>query len=180
MERMIESLILGSRWLQVPLYLGLVVALAVLGAKFFEELLALSLAVWGAPESSVVLATLMLVDIVLVANLVIMVVIGGYENFVSKLDIDAAHARLSWLGKLEGGTIKVKLATSIVSISAIHLLGAFINYERVANDKLVLLLAIHLAFVVSATCLAYVDRLAARPLKPKGRQVTATESPSVP
>lgn len=180
MERAIEAVVLGSRWLQVPLYLGLVIALAILGVKFFEELVALSLAVWSAPESSVVLATLMLVDIVLVANLVIMVIIGGYEDFVSRLDIDAARARLSWLGKLEGGTIKVKLATSIASISAIHLLGAFINYERVPNDKLVILLAIQLAFVLSATCLAYVDRLAISPLDAEAERVAAPEGRFVP
>lgn len=161
MERSIERLILMSRWLQVPMYLGLAGALIVLSLKFFEELVALTAAFWGVHESGVILAILTLVDFVLVANLVVMVLIGGYENFVSKLDVDAARDRLSWLGKFESGTIKIKLATSIVSISAIHLLGAFINYERVSNEKLLLLLAIQLTFAASAMMIGLIDRIAA-------------------
>ena len=163
MEARIERLIMASRWLQVPMYLGLAATLVVLIVKFFEEFVLLSAVVWGEPEAGVILAVLTLVDIVLVANLVVMVMIGGYENFVSKLDIAEASERLPWLGKLETGSIKVRVSTSIVLISAIHLLGAFINFRSVPNDKLLVLVAIHLAFVASAVMVGLVDRLNQRP-----------------
>jgi len=91
-----------------------------------------------------------------------MVTIAGYETFVSRLDVAAQREQLAWIGKLDAGTIKIKLASSIVAISAIHLLKAFLDAVEIANDKLVMLVVIHLTFVVSALLLAFVDRLAFR------------------
>ena len=159
-ERAIERIIFASRWLQVPLYFGLVIVLAVVVVKFFQEFVHLSGMIIGADESKLILAVLSLVDLVLVANLVVMVTISGYENFVSRLDVDNARGQLSWLGKLDAGTIKIKIASSIVAISAIHLLRAFLDAAEIPNDKLILLVVVHLTFVVSALLLAIIDRLA--------------------
>lgn len=162
MDQLIERAVLNSRWLQVPMYFGLIAVLLILVVKFGQELVVLSLAAWSLQESGVIHTVLTLVDIMLVTNLVIMIAIAGYDNFVSRIADTTARSKLSWLGKIESGSIETKVATSIVLISGIHLLGAFINYERVANDKLVLLLAIHLAFVVSAVLIALVGYLIGR------------------
>lgn len=159
MEKQIERLILASRWLQTPLYLGLIAVLVLLCVKFFQELWHLSHIVWGSPESEVVLIVLTLVDLVMVANLMIMVIISGYENFVSRLDVEQAQELLSWFGKLDAGTIKIKLAGSIVAISSIHLLKAFLNVNDTPSDKLMWLVLIHLTFVVSALMMAYLDKI---------------------
>ncbi len=158
-ENLIEKAIFASRWLQAPLYLGLIVTLVILVIKFFGELVHLTAAVWVAGESEIVLFVLTLVDIVMVANLVVMVMISGYENFVSRIEAAEATEKLSWFGKLDHGSIKIKLASSIVAISAIHLLKAFLNAEVIANDKLILLIAMHLVFVISALLLALIDRV---------------------
>ena len=157
MDQHIERAILNSRWLQVPLYFGLIAVLVILVVKFGHELVALSLGVWDLQESGVIHTVLTLVDIMLVANLVIMIAIAGYNNFVSRIVDANARNKLPWLGKTESGFIETKVATSIVLISGIHLLGAFINYERVSNEKLVILLAI-----VSAVLVAFVGQLVGR------------------
>jgi uncharacterized protein (TIGR00645 family) len=159
-ERIIELALYSSRWLQAPLYVGLIVTLVVLVIKFFGELLHLTAITWSAGESDIVLYVLTLVDIVMVANLIVMVMISGYENFVSRIDVASASEKLAWFGKLDHGSLKIKLASSIVAISAIHLLKAFLNAEVIGNDKLVLLIAMHLTFVVSALLLALIDRVA--------------------
>jgi uncharacterized protein (TIGR00645 family) len=158
-ERLIEKVLIGARWLQAPLYLGLIATLVILVVKFFGELVHISAVAWSAEESDIVLYVLTLVDIVLVANLIVMVMISGYENFVSRMDEASTSEKLSWFGKLDHGSIKIKLASSIVSISAIHLLKAFLDAERIGNDKLLILIAIHLTFVVSALLLALIDRM---------------------
>lgn len=159
MDRYLERAVLNSRWLQVPLYFGLIAVLLILVVKFGQELVLLSMTAWGLQEAGLIHTVLTLVDIMLVANLIIMIAIAGYDNFVTRLEDTTIRSKLLWLGKVESGSIEIKVATSIVLISGVHLLGAFINYERVTNDKLVLLLAIHLAFVVSAVLLAFVGRL---------------------
>ncbi|MCM0020766.1 MAG: TIGR00645 family protein [Tagaea sp.] len=158
-ERVMERMIFASRWLQAPLYIGLIVVMALLTAKFFQELLHLSTDLWGMNESRLVLAVLGLVDMVMVANLIVMVVISGYENFVSRLDIDGVKDRLSWFGKLDAGSLKIKLASSIVAISSIHLLKAFLDVKDIPTDKLIMLVVIHMAFIVSALMLAYLDKM---------------------
>jgi uncharacterized protein (TIGR00645 family) len=151
--------IFASRWFQVPLYLGLVVVLIMHAAKFVLELVHLSVELWSMGESKVVLAVLTLVDVVMVANLIVMVVISGYENFVSRLELEDVKDKLSWFGKLDAGSLKIKLASSIVAISSIHLLKAFLDVNDLPNDKVVLLIAIHLTFIASALLLAYLDKM---------------------
>jgi uncharacterized protein (TIGR00645 family) len=158
-EWFIEQAIYTARWLQAPLYLGLIVTLVVLVIKFFDELLHLTAVAWTAEEGEVVLYVLTLVDVVMVANLIVMVMISGYENFVSRIDVVSANEKLAWFGKLDHGSLKIKLASSIVAISAIHLLKAFLNADVIGNDKLFLLIAMHLTFVISAVLLALIDRI---------------------
>ena len=110
-------------------------------------------------EVDLVLGALTLDDLTLVGSLIVMVMLSGYENFVSKLDIGDVQKSLAWLGKLDAGSLKIKVAASIVAISSIHLLKAFMNSSVVPNDKLVLLVVIHLTFVVSALMLAVMDRV---------------------
>jgi uncharacterized protein (TIGR00645 family) len=159
MERLIERVLFTSRWLLVPLYLGLALFLLILVFAFFRELLHVASGLPASGETEIVLAALALVDLVLVASLIIMVMLSGYENFVAKIDITAAEENLAWLGKLDTGSLKVKLAASIVAISAIHLLGAFMDAEHVADDKLMWLVILHLTFVASALLLTVMDRL---------------------
>ncbi|MBM3523435.1 MAG: TIGR00645 family protein [Alphaproteobacteria bacterium] len=159
-EKLIERLIFASRWIQAPLYLGLIVVLVFIVVKFFVELVHLSAILFSADESRMVLYVLSLVDLVMVANLTVMVIISGYENFVSRIEnVDSAD-QLSWFGKLDAGSLKIKLASSIVAISSIHLLKAFLDAGTIPNDKLVMLVVIHMTFVVSAILLAYLDKLA--------------------
>ena len=133
MDQLIERAVLNSRWLQVPLYFGFIAVLVILALKFGQELVILSLGTWGLQEVGVIHTVLTLIDIVLVTNLVVMIVIAGYDSFVSRIADTTARSKLAWLEKIESGSIETKVATSIVLISGIHLLGAFINYERVAN-----------------------------------------------
>jgi len=160
LERLVERIILASRWLQAPLYLGLVLVLVLVVVKFFSELVHLSLVVFQSDESAMVLYVLSLVDLVMVANLTVMVIISGYENFVSRIDTEAGAEQLAWFGKLDHGSLKIKLASSIVAISSIHLLKAFLDAASIANDKLLMLVVIHMTFIVSAIMLAYLDKMA--------------------
>ena len=165
MERVIERLLFSSRWLLAPVYLGLAAALAVLGVKFFHELYHAVTHVVAWSEAEVVLALLALVDLSLVASLIVMVMFSGYENFVSKIDMEGEGDKLGWLGKLDAGTLKLKVAASIVAISSIHLLRAFMDARDTPNDKLMWYVIIHLTFVVSAVLLGVLDRLTAKSAK---------------
>jgi len=160
-ESLIERVLFASRWLLVPLYLGLAAFLLLIAAQFLRELLHVAATMSSLGSTDVVFVALSLVDLVLVASLVVMVMLSGYENFVSKLDIAATQANLAWLGKLDAGSIKLKVAASIVAISSIHLLGAFMEAETLPNDKLMWLVIMHLTFVVSALLLTIMDRLIA-------------------
>ncbi len=153
-----ERLLFALRWLLAPIYFGLGLVLLLLAVKFFAELAHLFPAILELEEKSLVLSVLSLIDMALVGGLVVMVMYSGYENFVSRLD--NASEKLNWLGKLDTGTIKVKLASAIVAISAIHLLRVFMNAELIGNDKLMWYTLIHLALVLSALLLAVVDRIA--------------------
>ena len=158
MERIIEKVLYNSRWLLVPIYFGLIALLLMLTVNFVVDLVTLvpQVLVWS--EKEAILATLTLVDLALVASLVIMVIISGYENFISKIEVDTGEERLSWLGKLDAGTLKLKIASSIVAISSIHLLKAFMSVQQIPNDKLLWLVIIHITFVVSALLMAVIER----------------------
>jgi uncharacterized protein (TIGR00645 family) len=158
MERLIEKILYNSRWLLVPIYFGLIALLVMLTVNFLVDLVGLVPQVLEWTEKEAILATLTLVDLALVASLVIMVIISGYENFISKIDIETGEERLSWLGKLDSGTLKLKIASSIVAISSIHLLKAFMSIREIPNDKLLWLVIIHITFVVSALLMAIIER----------------------
>jgi uncharacterized protein (TIGR00645 family) len=159
MERALENLLYASRWILAPIYLGLSIALLLLGIKFFQEALHTLPLVLGLKEADLVLVTLSLVDMALVGGLLVMVMLSGYENFVSRIDVSENTEKLSWLGKLDSGSLKQKVAASIVAISSIHLLKAFMAVQDISNDKLMWYVIIHLTFVLSALGMAYVDRL---------------------
>jgi len=158
-ERALENLLYASRWLLAPIYVGLSLALLALGIKFFQEVLHVLPTVLGMQEADLVLIVLSLVDIALVGGLIVMVMLSGYENFVSSIDIKEGAEKLSWLGKLDAGSLKQKVAASIVAISSIHLLKAFMNAPQIPNDKLMWYVIIHITFVLSAMGMAYVDRM---------------------
>lgn len=156
-ERVIERLLFASRWLLAPIYLGLSIALLALGIKFFQELWHLLAHIVELAESDMILA---MIDMALVASLVVMVMFSGYENFVSRIDLGEGEDRLHWLGKLDAGTLKLKVAASIVAISSIHLLQAFVNIPNLPNDKLLWYVILHMTFVVSAVLMGVLDRMA--------------------
>jgi uncharacterized protein (TIGR00645 family) len=159
LENLVERFLFAGRWLLVPLYVGLTLVLLAFIGKFFQELLHLVPTLLDMNESDLILTALSLADLVLVANLLVMVILSGYENFVSRIDA-AKDSELSWLGKVDAGTLKIKVAASIVAISSIHLLKAFVKAQSVPNDKLMWLVIIHLTFVFSALMLAWVDKIA--------------------
>lgn len=157
--RSIGGMIFASRWLQAPLYLGLIVAQGVYVWQFMRELWHLVSDLSHLTEESIMLIVLGLVDVVMVANLLIMVIIGGYETFVSRIDLDNHRDQPEWLSHVNANVLKVKLAMSIVGISSIHLLRTFINAEHHSNETLFWQTVIHMAFVLSALALAWIDRV---------------------
>ncbi len=159
MERIAEKFLYASRWLLAPIYLGLSFGLLILGIKFFQEIIHVIPLIFATKETDIVLLILSLIDISLVGGLIVMVMLSGYENFVSTIDLDEGSEKLSWLGKMDAGSLKQKVAASIVAISSIHLLKAFMNAESIDNEKLQWYVIIHMTFVVSAIGMAYVDRL---------------------
>jgi uncharacterized protein (TIGR00645 family) len=159
MEKTFERLLFAMRWLLAPLYLGLGLLLVMFSIQFFRELVHLVQQAPSLLEVDLILMSLTMIDLTLVASLIVMVMLSGYENFVSKLDLDGAERSLAWLGKLDSGSLKIKVAASIVAISSIHLLKAFMNHHSVPTEKFVVLIATHLTFVVSALLLAVMDRI---------------------
>lgn len=159
MEKLVESIFYASRWLLAPIYIGLSLALILLGLKFFQEVIHIFPIVFSASEADLVLVVLSLIDISLVGGLLVMVMFSGYENFISQIDLDESKEKLSWLGKLDAGSLKQKVAASIVAISSIHLLKIFMNAQHVSNDKLMWYVIIHMAFVLSAIGMAWLDKM---------------------
>jgi len=159
-EQKFEQLLFAMRWFLAPIYFGLSLALIALGIKFFQELFHVFPHILVLGESELVLTVLALVDIALVGSLIIMVMLSGYENFVSRIDVDGAREKLSWMGKLDAGSLKIKVAASIVAISSIHLLRAFMNLQQIDNEKLMWYVVFHMTFVLSALLLGYLDQIA--------------------
>jgi uncharacterized protein (TIGR00645 family) len=160
LEHFIESIILASRWLLVIFYLGLAVALGLYAISFARKLWEYLSKVMVLEETDAILKILSLIDASLVASLVVMVIISGYENFVSRFDnVEAGKAELSWLGKIDAGSLKIKVASTIVAISSIHLLQIFLNANQYENSKIMWLTIMHMAFVFSALLLAYIDKV---------------------
>jgi len=164
-----------TRWLQAPLYLGLIIAQAVYVYRFMVELWHLiDFGLLGHaapistppqvtdPETIVMLSVLGLIDVVMIANLLIMVIVGGYETFVSRLRLEGHPDQPEWLSHVNAGILKVKLATALIGISSIHLLKTFINAGNVEPKMMLWQVTIHLTFVFSAIALAWIDRLTFR------------------
>lgn len=159
MERFFENAMYASRWLLAPIYMGLSLALLLLTLKFFQEALHILPRIFTVAEAELILVLLSLVDMALVGGLLVMVMISGYENFVSQLDIAEGVEKLSWLGKMDSSSLKNKVAASIVAISSIHLLRIFMDAKNVPDNKLMWYVLIHLTFVLSAFIMGYLDRM---------------------
>jgi uncharacterized protein (TIGR00645 family) len=179
--RPLPGLIFASRWLQLPLYLGLIAAQAVYVVHFLIELWHLVVAAAGsqtalqqlissigykttAPigtlnETVIMLVVLALIDVVMISNLLIMVIVGGYETFVSRMDLEGHPDQPEWLSHVNASVLKVKLATAIIGISSIHLLKTFINADNYTDRVLIAQTAIHITFLLSAMAIAYTDRI---------------------
>jgi uncharacterized protein (TIGR00645 family) len=158
-ERIVEGVIFGSRWLMAPIYVGLAAALLVLVIKFGQHAVELITHVVTTDGDNTIVGILGLIDLALMGSLVLMVMFAGYENFVSKLDL-AGHAdKPSWMGHVGFGDLKLKLMASIVAISAIHVLEGFMNIDHLSDRALGWSVGIHMAFVVSGVLLAVMDRL---------------------
>jgi len=159
LEHFVESVILASRWLLVIFYVGLAVALLAYAASFGLKLFAFISKMLSYDETDTILAMLGLIDAALVASLVVMVMISGYENFVSRFD--NRESDLEMLGKIDTGSLKVKVASTIVAISSIHLLQIFLNSRQFTSTEIMWLTIMHMAFVFSALFLALIDRVMA-------------------
>lgn len=159
MERFIENLIYASRWILAPVYLGLSLGLLALTIKFFQEIFHVLPGILSISENDLILLLLSLIDMTLVGGLLIMVMLSGYENFISQLDIAADKEKLNWLGKMDSGSLKNKVAASIVAISSIHLLRVFMEVQSVDNNKLIWYVILHLTFVLSAFVMGYLDKM---------------------
>lgn len=189
----LENLIFASRWLQAPLYLGLIIAQCVYVYQFLVELWHLITIAFqsshGAPgaghsevlvpagtsviatnwNEAIMLSVLGLIDVVMIANLLIMVIIGGYETFVSRLNLQGHPDQPEWLSHVNAGVLKVKLATALIGISSIHLLKTFIEADRRPEQAMMWQVIIHLVFVFSAFALAWTDRVMVSGVKPGGQ-----------
>jgi uncharacterized protein (TIGR00645 family) len=179
--RPLPNLIFASRWLQLPLYLGLIAAQAVYVVHFLLELWHLIEAAAGSQtalaqlvasigykstipvvslnETIIMLVVLALIDVVMISNLLIMVIVGGYETFVSRMGLQGHPDQPEWLSHVNASVLKVKLATAIIGISSIHLLKTFINADNYSDRVLIAQTAIHIAFLLSAMAIAYTDKM---------------------
>ena len=160
-EKTIETLVFACRWLLAPFYVGLALSLVVLLIKFMEELWHLGMHAFTSTESQVILGVLSLVDMALTGSLLIIVIFSGYENFVSKIDHSNHRDWPEWMGKIDFTGLKLKLLSSIVAISGIHLLKQFMSLKTVSDRELFWYVTVHVVFVLSSVLLALSDRIAA-------------------
>ena len=158
-ERAIEQFIFFSRWFQLPVYLGLIVASLLYTFKFLSQLWHLISDFSSMTENTIMLSVLGLVDISMVINLLVIVFIGGYSTFVSKIDFDNHEDKPDWLSKINAGSLKIKVIISLVSISGVHLLETFIDIHNVPLQDALLQIGIHMVFIISALLLAYTDKI---------------------
>ena len=161
-SKSLGNLIFLSRWLQAPLYFGLIVAQGVYVFRFFVELWHLVSHATHLKEVDIMLAVLTLIDVVMIANLLIMVIVGGFETFVSRLNLEGHPDQPEWLSHVNAGILKVKLATALIGISSIHLLKSFIGVHSLTDKELLWQVVIHLTFVLSAFMLAWTDRISTK------------------
>lgn len=154
-----ERLIYASRWMLAPIYVGMSFVMLAIFLKFFQELYHFIPHIFEMGETDFTLTLLTLIDLTLVGSLVVIIMFSGYENFVSRLDIGETTEKLDWLGTHDYGSMKMKVASSIVAISSIHLLKVFMNINATDNDKLLWYVVIHLTLVISALFMGYLDKL---------------------
>lgn len=155
----LPKFVFWSRWLQAPLYLGLIVVLAVYVYEFGLGLVHLVKGLNSLQETEIMLLALDLIDVVMIANLLIMVIVGGYETFVSRLNINSHPDHPEWLEEVSAGSMKIKLALALIGISSIHLLRTFIDPSAQQNNAVMWQVIIHMTLVVSAIAIAYVNKL---------------------
>lgn len=158
-EKKIEQFIFFSRWLQMPVYLGLIVASLLYAIKFMMQLWHLITNFTVLNENTIMLSVLGLIDISMVINLLVVVFIGGYWTFVSKIEFDNHTDKPDWLTKINASTLKIKLIISLVSVSGVHLLKTFVDIHNVPLQDALLQIGIHLIFLISAVLLAYTDKI---------------------
>ncbi len=156
---LVGNFMFWSRWLQAPLYLGLIAAQGVYVYHFLHELWHLVSHATTLTETEIMLVVLGLIDVVMIANLLLMVIVGGYETFVSRLNLEAHPDKPEWLSHVNAGVLKVKLAMALVGISSIHLLQSFINAPNMTETTLKWQVIIHVTFLLSALAMAWTDRL---------------------
>ena len=156
-----------SRWLQAPLYIGLIVAQGLYVWQFWHELVGLvqKMSMQNISETEIMLIVLGLIDVVMISNLLVMVIVGGWETFVSRLELEHHPDQPEWLSHVNAGVLKVKLATAIIGISSIHLLKTFINAVQYEEKVLLWQTVIHLTFVLSAVAIAFTERLTHPPVE---------------
>ncbi|MBA2650512.1 MAG: TIGR00645 family protein [Legionella sp.] len=159
LRKNISKVIFAGRWLQLPLYLGLIIILAAYVYRFIGELFELIVHLNGFNDIQIMLGVLDLIDVVMIANLLIMVVMGGYETFISHLNLDSHPDNPEWLDHLDAGAMKVKLALSLVGISSIHLLRTFIDPSKLNNFSVMWQILIHTTLILSALAIAWTNRL---------------------
>lgn len=159
MEKSLEKVMYASRWIMAPIYFGLSLALFALAVKFFQELFHVLPVVFATSETELVLKLLTLIDLSLVGSLLVMVMFSGYENFVSQMNLCESSEKLEWLGTHDYGSLKLKVASSVVAISSIQLLKIFMDIQTTNNDKLQWYVLIHLTLVVSALLMGYLEKL---------------------
>lgn len=159
LENIFEGIIFSSRWVQAPIYGGLIVGAVLYAYKFLVELIHLSTTIGSIKEEVLMLGILTLVDISMVLNLLVMVIIGGYATFVSRMHLENHEDRPDWLEKIDAGTLKVKLAGALVGISGIHLLKSFIDISKKDFEQVKWQIVIHIVFLFSTLMLAYTEKV---------------------
>ncbi len=168
--------IFWSRWLQAPLYVGLIVVLIVYVYEFAHGLMELVKSAGNIDNSTaIMLQALNLIDVVMIANLLIMVIIGGYETFVSRLNMQHHNDHPEWLDEVNAGTMKIKLSLALITISSIHLLRTFIDPSQYTNDGIMWQVVIHITLVLSAIAIAFTDKLMSKhhvPLRSNAKETT--------
>lgn len=168
LEIFVESIILASRWLLVVFYIGLGIALALYAVTFGVKLWDFASHMMGMDETETILKVLGLIDAALIASLVVMVIISGYENFVSRFDNEG---EVHWLGQIDAGSLKIKVASTIVAISSIHLLQIFLNVPQYTDNQIMWYTILHVTFIASALFLALIDKISKKPGSAKGPDI---------
>jgi uncharacterized protein (TIGR00645 family) len=157
LEMLVERVIFASRWILVVFYIGLAAALLLYAMSFGMKFYKVAIGMPAMTDADMILAMLALIDAALVASLIVMVMLSSYENFVSRFDHSANE--VAWLGKLNSGSLKIKVAASIVAISSIHLLQVFLNIDQYSTEKVMWLTILHVTFVISALLMGFLEKI---------------------